>query len=255
LLPSFERIDLCDAVTLIERKDRKFVVHCASPHVPVDRTNLCYKSAELLRRRMGARGAARGADIVIVKNIPVGAGLGGGSSNAAAALTGLNRLWGGGLKRGELAALAGEVGSDAAFFIWDIPFALGTGRGEVITPLSVPAALKLTHLLVVPRLHVSTPRMYKAWDAAHALAARLTIKSADDRLCARNDLEPLTLALYPEVGRIKLALRKMGLSSVLMSGSGPSVFALAASSRRAELLKKTLAREHGDWRVYVVQTK
>lgn len=268
LVTIFERIDVCDTIELSARRDRKIVIHCSDPDVPVDRSNLCYKSAELIRAHAGRRGVSFGADIVITKRIPVGAGLGGGSSNAAVALSGLNRLWKCGATPVDLTNMAGRVGSDVAFFTSGASFAIGTGRGEIITPLDVPRSVKLTHVLVVPRVHVSTPRIYEAWDglgrasARHAnrmdglvrASARLTIESPDDRLCARNDLEPLTAALYPEVGRVKIALLKSGVSSVLMSGSGPAVFGLVAGRSRAEALKKKLLRAHGNWRVYVAQT-
>ncbi len=259
LVTVFERISLSDTITVSARGDGRVRVHCDDVQVPCDASNLCHASAVLLKRACGARGRLLGADIVIEKNIPVGAGLGGGSSNAAAALTGLNRLWKCGFSRAALVSLAARIGSDTAFFVYDTPFALGTNRGEIITPLKAPRGLRLIHVIVVPRVHVATARIYTAWDRKCARGLRasrsgLTKKCADDRLLARNDLEPLTSALYPEVGRVHIAMRKAGLSHVMMSGSGPSVSGLAPTIAGARRCRAQLLERHPDWRVFCAAT-
>lgn len=121
----FERIDLCDKIILKTRRDKKIRVICASKDVPRNRTNLAYRSAKLLQDKFKLD---RGVDIKIIKRIPVGAGLGGGSSNAAFTLLGLNRLWKLRLGQKELARYARKIGSDVAFFIYDYHYALGVCR-------------------------------------------------------------------------------------------------------------------------------
>jgi len=166
LITLFERISLSDSITLKNLKHSLITVKCSDKSVPQGPENLCFKAAGLLRDNFAKE---KGVEINITKNIPVGAGLGGGSSNAAAVLLGLNRLWKINLPVKQLVKVAGKVGSDVPFFIYEKPFGLGLGRGERIKPLGNLNKIKLWHVLVVPKIKVSTPLMYKHWDCVAGL--------------------------------------------------------------------------------------
>ena len=266
----FERISLFDTITLTSRKDNSIRIISAQSSIPKDRTNLAYKSAKLLQ---DAFGIAQGLDIRITKRIPVGAGMGGGSSNAASVLLGLNRLWRLGLTQAQLIALARKLGSDVPFFVCNTSFAHGRGRGDKITPLTNPAFKRLWHVLAVPRINVPTPFVYKNWDELKLLkntSVRLTIPRFDVTLlllalkkhdvallsnAVYNSLEQVTFVLHPELMNIKKALvQQPGISSVLMSGSGPTVFGIASSRARALAAEKKLKAAKKGWRIFVART-
>lgn len=261
----FERINLADRIILKSRKDNLIKVSSDNKAVPRDEANLCFKAAKLLRDEFRP---AKGLDIKIKKRIPVGAGLGGGSSNAAAVLLGLNKLWGLKLSKVRLAKFASRVGSDTAFFVYDLPFALGRGRGERIKPLNILKKTKLWHLLIVPKIHVSTPLIYKKYGHFSGLTKPLcNVKLLTSVLAKKsheysslkpgllfNSLEQVTIRLYPEVKRIKDTLLQLGLDCVLMSGSGSAVFAIASSFKNASKLAKILRKREKTWQVFVVET-
>jgi 4-diphosphocytidyl-2-C-methyl-D-erythritol kinase len=258
----FERIDLCDRLVLKSRLDKKIRVKCKNPAVPKGQANLCYASAQLLQEKFNIN---KGVDITITKRIPVGAGLGGGSSNAACVFLGLNRLWKLGLSRNTLARLAKEVGCDIPFFIYDVPFALGSERGDRIRPLKALKPVKLWHTLVVPKIHVSTPLIYKKWDTYSTLTrtqvnVNILLSALKKNGLARagkslwNSLEPVTIKLYPEVGRIREKLSALGLKSILMSGSGPAVLGVVSSRKEAVSIGWKLKEYNKSWKVFVIRT-
>ncbi|MFH0738376.1 MAG: 4-(cytidine 5'-diphospho)-2-C-methyl-D-erythritol kinase [Candidatus Omnitrophota bacterium] len=268
----FEKISLCDKITLQNRSDAKIRIISSSPCLPKDYTqNLAYLAAQLLQNTYAL---SRGVDISIIKNIPVGAGLGGGSSNAATVLLGLNKLWGLRLSRVKLIRLAKELGSDVAFFLYDTPFALGENKGDKIRELKALKNTRLWHILIVPKIRVSTPSIYKGWDRLLASGetskrvgltrARydvkmliLAIKKKDLSLISPkmfNGLQQVTTKVYPAVGRIIKALRSLGLGAILMSGSGPAVFAIIPSRKEAANLSRRLKAEDKQRRVFFVRT-
>lgn len=284
LVTLFERVSLRDTITLRRRRDKLIRISCGASGVPEDKTNLCARSALLLREKYALE---YGFDIRINKRIPVGAGLGGGSSNAAAVLLGINRLCRLRLPRKKLAELGGEIGSDVPFFLYQSPFAAASGRGEVIRPLTGLKKTRLWHILVVPRIGVSTPFIYLKWDESCGQRAALTpppiSKNYDDnRLVGGltrpkysvnilistlrkrgfalnpelffNSLEEVTCRFYPEVKRVKHVLVRLGAKIVLMSGSGPAVFAVTASRKEAIVLRQGLIRAGRPWRVFAVKT-
>lgn len=236
----FERINLADKIILKTRRDNCIKIVCSDVQVPQDSRNLAFRAALLLQDRFKVN---QGVDIKIIKRIPVGAGLGGGSSNAATTLLGLNKLWKLNLSRQVLAKLAAEIGSDVAFFIYECSFAKGIGRGERIKPLNDLRNLKFWHILVAPKLHVATPLVYGEWDKLRLGLTRRHLDVKILRLCLKgtgvsliskllvNDLEKATFKLYPEVRRIKENFIRLGLKNTLMSGSGSSVFALVRSKQ------------------------
>ncbi|NTV28694.1 MAG: 4-(cytidine 5'-diphospho)-2-C-methyl-D-erythritol kinase [Candidatus Omnitrophica bacterium] len=267
----FERIDLCDDLRFTATATPEILISCDNPVVPVDSRNLVYKAAKLLQDEFGVR---QGARISIVKRIPVAAGLAGGSSNAATALMGLNRLWSLGLSNKDMLPFARQLGSDVAFFLYDIPWGIGTGRGDIIKPAAISS--KLTHLLITPKVPVLTKDVYgiyasrfsgrsgagggvdfsltKLDDAVTILICSLRkndIIGAGARLF--NDLESSILTLRPGLLRLKLRLQKSPVLGVAFSGSGPSIFAVTETQKDAELLKERFARTYRQ--VFVVKTR
>jgi len=259
----FERISLADKIILKFRRDNCIRIICNDPQVPQDQRNLAYKAALLLQDRFQVD---KGVDIRIVKRIPVGAGLGGGSSNAATVFLGLNKLWELNLSLKVLAKLAGEIGSDVAFFIYKCSFAQGLGRGERIKPLENLENLRFWHILVAPKLHVATPLVYNQWDRLSPRLTRahldvkilhLCLKGAGVSLISKllvNDLEKATFKLYPAVERIKKYFIRLGLENCLMSGSGSSVFAIVGSKKEGLVLRKNIVKKNKSWRVYLAET-
>jgi len=237
----FERIDLCDRITLTLRKDALVRIACDHPHVPKGPKNLAMKAAKQLQADMGI---SSGVTITIDKKIPVAAGLAGGSSNAAAVLMGLNRLWRLKLSQKQLAEYAGRIGSDVAFFIYNTPFALGEGRGEKIRAL--PIGVKLWHVLVTPKVKMYTKEVFgrlnlkltKKRDNVNILlpCLRRGVPSGIGGALA-NDLEQAILSLRPDFAGLKKKLFDAGACGVCFSGSGPSVFALASCRAHAESIK------------------
>lgn len=259
----FERISLCDRITLRLRSDKRIKITGIPPVIPQDSSNLAYKSAELLIKSLDLD---KGVDIKIIKRIPVGSGMGGGSSNAAAVLTGLNRLLKLRLSRLRLVEFAKKIGADVPFFIYDTAFALGRSRGDEIKPLCRLNKLKLWHILVVPKIKVSTPLIYEKWDEKKKAA--LTIPELNVKLLLLafkgrkrslinktmfNSLEEITAEVYPEVKYIRSELLRLGADSILMSGSGPTVFAVVSSKEEAVSLSKQL-KQNRFWQVFVTRT-
>ena len=252
----FERISLADQITLTCNKSKKITIRCLHPHVPKGPGNLVYKAAMLLAEDFSI---FDGLDINIIKNIPVAAGLAGGSSNAAAVLSGLNQLWQIGLKPAQLVNYAARLGSDVAFFLYDTPYALGTGRGEIIKPLKTRA--KLWHVLVTPRVKMFTPEVFAR------LKLNLTNKKDNVNIllpflrkgdmlrlagALSNDLEPAILSLRPDFIYIKKKLLDAGALGVCFSGSGPSVFALAESQKHAFGIRAQFDKRYTQ--VFVIST-
>ena len=265
----FCRIDLKDTIVLRERKDSLIKIKCNSRQVPKGKSNLCYRAAELLKQ---AFKLSFGLEIEIKKRIPVGAGLGGGSSNAASVLLGLNKLWDLNLPETKLVKLAAELGSDVPFFVSGEKFALGSCRGEKIKPLTSLKKLKLWFILVCPNIKVSTPLIYRKFDTYTSVGgefSRLTRPKHDVKILISelsksafrvkpeylfNGLEPVTIRIYPVVKQVKKALYGMGLEKVMMSGSGPAVFAICGSRKEALDLSGILRKKHKSWQIFVNST-
>ncbi|MEK3936406.1 4-(cytidine 5'-diphospho)-2-C-methyl-D-erythritol kinase [Sporosarcina sp. FSL W7-1349] len=227
-------VDLADRVWLRPSDDGRIVIKSSERYVPSDRKNLAYQAAELLRREYGI---SDGVEITLEKSIPVAAGLAGGSSDAAATLRGLNRLWKLGVPGDELARLGAKIGSDVSFCVYG-GTALATGRGEQIENLPVPP--KCWVILAKPSISVSTGDIYGNLntstivhpDTQGMIAA---LETGDyEKMCQSvgNVLEPVTMNLYPQVAGLKEHMIKFGADAVLMSGSGPTVFGLVKQESR-----------------------
>ena len=220
--------------TLVFRPSaRGLQLRCPHPGVPTDEGNLVARAARVLAKELGIRDP--GVRIELVKRIPVGAGLGGGSSDAATALKGLLTWWGRSLSPARLRRVAADLGSDVPFFLGG-GCALARGRGERLRPW--PSVPGLRVALVNPGIFVSTSEVYRGIkkpltsQGNYINLLRPAIKAKNPYKIGENlynRLERVTLARYPVVERIKTELLACGATSALMSGSGPSVFALVPS--------------------------
>jgi 4-diphosphocytidyl-2-C-methyl-D-erythritol kinase len=229
-------IDLADRIELFELESDTIKILSHNRFVPDDNRNLAYQAAHLLKRRYGIK---KGVEISITKTIPVAAGLAGGSSDAAATLRGLNKLWGMGLSIDELAAIGSEIGSDVAFCVYG-GTAVSTGRGEQIQHISAPPHCWV--VLAKPSIGVSTADVYrnlKLENINHPNVDGMVqaIETKDyNGICnlVGNVLEDVTLKMYPEVAHIKEQMKRFGADAVLMSGSGPTVFGLVQHESRMQ---------------------
>ncbi len=207
---------------------------CKSPSVPGDQKNLAYRAASLLLRETGV---VEPISIQLRKGIPVGAGLGGGSSDAAATLIALNRLFGLRLSNSKLRRLALALGSDVPFFLTPGP-KRARGIGERLT--RVPHIPRLWLVLLYPGFAVSTGSVYGSYPRTltkhrtnTSIRSSLTTSKKIAALMI-NDLESVTLRRYPAIGSLKEELTRAGAVGVLMSGSGSSVFGIFDGKRKAQ---------------------
>jgi 4-diphosphocytidyl-2-C-methyl-D-erythritol kinase len=238
-----QKISLYDTLKFRHSKDLRLISDLEIP----DHENIVYKTAMLLKEKYRI---TAGAEIHITKKIPVAAGLGGGSSNAATALVALNILWSLNLSQGNLFKLAGELGSDVPFFL-DGPLAFVEGRGEKISSFRATKTIPL--LLVKPSVPVSTGWAYRNLSLSRnsvnsTVLTKKTHKSDNIRLLIENigkaglnrdsnivnDLESVTVKRFPVIAEIKDKLLKEGAIFSLMSGSGSTIFGVFESLEMAE---------------------
>ncbi|MDZ8083790.1 MAG: 4-(cytidine 5'-diphospho)-2-C-methyl-D-erythritol kinase [Nostoc sp. SerVER01] len=254
-----QSIALADRIDVVSTSNNIIRVHCNHPQVPTDKSNLAYKAAELMTRQFPEAFAKYGGvEISINKQIPVAAGLAGGSTNAAAVLEGIDLLWKLGLTQTELEELGATLGSDVPFCVSG-GTAIATGRGEQLSPL--PSLDNIYILLAKYRsLEVSTAWAYKTYRQEFAnsymrdtndLVARASavhsgeiVKAIFERDAGKiaqklhNDLERVVLPAYPQVLQLReLLANQQGVLGTMMSGSGPTVFALFESEQQAEQVK------------------
>lgn len=230
-------VDLADRLTLHDPGTSRISLSSQSGYIPLDDKNLAVRAARLLRQRFGIN---RGVHMHLEKRIPVAAGLAGGSSDAAAALRGLNRLWELGLSTAELEELGAEIGSDVPFCVRG-GTALATGRGEKLE--TIPSPPRCWVVLAKPPINVSTADVYGNLKAAEiavhpsASGMREALEQGSfEAVCGGlgNVLEDVTLKLYPGVARLKQVMENLGADGVLMSGSGPTVFGLVSKEEKAK---------------------
>jgi 4-diphosphocytidyl-2-C-methyl-D-erythritol kinase len=266
LVMVLQSIDLCDFVHLRTHDAETINVSCNHPQVPTDRTNLAFRAALLMQQNYPGFG---GVDLVIEKQIPVGAGLAGGSTNAAAVLVGLDRLWDLGLTQPELHELGAQLGSDIPFCISG-GTALAVGRGEVLSPL--PDLDRLALVICKPRqISISTAWAYQTFRSDNLLATSpikdqfyssqilAAIATSEDDNYARigrllyNDLERVVLPAYPELAELKASLQQDSCGA-LMSGSGSTVFAIAQDMDHASRISNAIAEAYTDMDIWVTST-
>ena len=251
----FLKISLADELGIDDPDGPDVTVHCDDPAVPRDSRNLVHRAATALQ----PAAPGRGARLSLRKSIPVAAGLGGGSSDAAAALSGLNALWNLQMDAAELARHAAAIGADVPFFLLPDVAAIGRGRGDELEPLCCPSVLSL--VLVKPPVTVSTAWAYRQLDAALTDNADATtilarhLEAGDveglGKACF-NDFEAVMLAHFPVLRTLKKALARPGVCGVSLSGSGPTMYALCRSDDVAQEVAQTM-RNPG-WQVWVCRT-
>ncbi len=232
----------------IEAGDLQFT--CSNPELPAGEDNLVVRAARLFCTSAGVEPRLR---ITLTKEIPHGAGLGGGSSDAASTLLGLNRLFATELKRDALASMAAELGSDVPFFIYQSP-AMIRGRGENVTPQSISEALSL--LLIKPPFEVPTPWAYSRWQEAGQLPGVPLEPQTFPWGALQNDLERPVFEKYVILAQLKTwLLQQPEVQGALMSGSGSTVFAVLKEREAGFSLGAKVAQEFGTelW-CYLCQT-
>jgi len=251
LAMAMQRVDLCDRIKILVSEVPKTKVVCKGVDLAPGEVNIAEKAAQLFLQE--TQRSCR-IEIEIKKRIPVAAGLGGGSSNAATVLLGLNHLFGETIKKSRLMELGAKLGADIPFFIFSKP-AWATGIGTNLKPL--PPLPPVSYLLINPKIAVSTAWAYQSLELTRggelANLPRFSVVTRE-QLCLQlhNDLERVTLQRYPLIAEIKQMLIESGALGSLMSGSGPTVFGVFEDFAAAQQVGNKIAAEY-DWLVYPVR--
>jgi len=242
------KLELADLLHL-RLTDDGITLACPGSDLPVDKSNIAFRAALAF---YAASGLAGGVDMVLEKRVPTAAGLGGGSSDGAAVLRGLNELHGHPLSMDQLLALAAPLGADVPFFVADCDSAWATGIGERLTcnKIKVPGWI----VLVNPGFAVSTQWVYENFTLTtkgnpYILGRELMLDDQvgvdKSKFTLYNDLEQVTVSRYPELGHIKEELIAHGAGAALMSGSGPTVFGLFETEKDARVSFASFAERYG----------
>ena len=236
-------VGLHDEIEFRESTSPGLRLTCDHPEVPVDETNLITRAAKTLAPNLGA-------DAILQKKIPMGGGLGGGSSNAASTLRALNELWRLRKPKNDLAQIAATLGSDIVFFLHG-PSSICQGRGQLVTPIPPPKPKFV--ILILPQLSMPTPAVYKKFDDLK-LGSTADIQNYPDwnawtNLPAKqllplliNDLEPPAFSLRPDLVDLRSKIESQISRPVRMSGSGSSLFTLADDSPEAQSLADSIRK-------------
>jgi 4-diphosphocytidyl-2-C-methyl-D-erythritol kinase len=244
ILTLMQRISLSDEMKFSEKGDR-IVVKCPGSDLPEDEGNIIFKAAEALFSYTHQR---KGVEITVAKGIPIAAGLGGGSSNAATTLITLNEMMGFNLRREELMEIGGKLGADVPFFILG-KTAWASGIGDKL--MAADRMPKMWYVLINPGFEVSTKEVYGNLKLGltndtikYNMPRSKPVSQIVDDLA--NDLEGVSSRLYPSIPQIKERLRAHGALGSLMSGSGPTVFGIFESKISALKAEEELRRVQGD---------
>jgi 4-diphosphocytidyl-2-C-methyl-D-erythritol kinase len=256
----FQKIELFDELSF-EEADNGILLTVEGASLPTGHENIVYKAVKGI---MDYTNIKKGMRIHIKKNIPVAAGLGGGSSDAAAALLGACSLWGLSITFNELLVIAADLGADVPFFLHG-DSALGLGRGDELYPINLPWQMRL--LIVNPCIEVSTASVYEKYDSLNNTKMLLTKDEKDIKIKCfihskasieniggflYNDLEAVALRDYPVIRELKAELIKQGAAGSLMTGSGPTVFGVFLNEKEA--VKGALEFEKRGYKVWVTKT-
>ena len=250
-----QRISLSDKLRISLKGAEGISVIADSPRLPVDEGNLAFRAASYLLEEAKAR---VGIELTIQKEIPISSGLGGGSSNAASTLMGLNRILKLNFSKERLMEIGARIGADIPFFILE-KTALATGIGEKLKPVEIRPSIWF--VLVNPGWEVSTRWAYKGLNfklTKRPIHIKLPSFFNDIEQVARilhNDLESVTIAAYPEIEGIKAELLCHGAVGSLMTGSGPTIFGIFDHKRRSESAYRKLNVKYGErrWTVYLAK--
>lgn len=234
----FQLLDLCDQISFETTPDNAIILQDTLPEIPV-KTNLIWQAANLLKKSTQYR---QGARISLRKSIPMGAGLGGGSSNAATTLIALNQLWGTGLSLATLQDLSGQLGADVPVFVGGRS-AWAEGTGDQIIPLNLPTPW---YLVIFPNCRVCTKEIFLAKELTRNREP-ITMSAFQESACV-NDCEPVTRSRYPVVSQTLAWLRQFGPAR--MSGTGSSCFLACQSPEEAH---RIYAKAPSEWQVFVTR--
>jgi 4-diphosphocytidyl-2-C-methyl-D-erythritol kinase len=262
ILTLFDRITLADKIR-ISKTPEGIIVTSDKEITKNPKDNLVYKAAELILKR---KKISSGVKIHIKKNIPIAAGLGGGSSDAASVLIGINKLFKLGISTKELMQMGSKLGADVPFFILNTPFAIGSGIGDRLK--SVKSKARYWHLLINPGFPVSTKEVYESLDFAltsdfHGVKILSALEEPMDfgtvETMLYNDLQRAVVAKKVIIGNIISRLAALLGKKAIVSGSGPSVFCLyrtrkEALGARKKFLSSAAAREIENWQAFVART-
>jgi 4-diphosphocytidyl-2-C-methyl-D-erythritol kinase len=234
----FQEISLFDEIYIEEIKNGIKII-CDSAGIPTDKRNLVYKAADLIKKHSNIK---KGVLIKIKKRIPIGAGLGGGSSDASAVLKGLNKLWHLNLSKKELIEIGKRIGADVPFFI-EGGRCMAVGIGEILK--SIPVKKNEWYVIVKPDFEISTKYVY----------SQLTKPGKNCKITQYyNKLEEVVVPLYPEIKEIKEKLLKYGAKISLMSGSGSCVFGIVNRQNTGKKIKNILKKDgYFVWLVHPVK--
>ena len=250
-----QRISLCDTLRISLKGEQGISVSTDSPRLPVNEGNLAYRAASSLLEAAEAR---IGIELHIQKKVPISSGLGGGSSNAASTLMGLNRILKLNFSKGRLMEIGARIGADIPFFMLERT-AMATGIGEKLEPLEIRPSIWL--VLVNPGWEVSTRWAYEELNfklTKRPIHIKLPPFFSDIGQVAHilhNDLESVTFSAYPEIDEMKAELLSQGAVGSLMTGSGPTVFGLFSHNNEAESAYRKLNAKYGERRWTVYQAK
>ena len=257
LVTVFQTVSLHDTIKISAIESSEIAFSCDDRSLPTDSHNLVVRAATALRDRVNTK---KGVRIRLEKRIPTHAGLGGGSSDAAATLIGLTRLWELKTSREEFNELAAKLGADVSFFLYG-GTARGTGIGDRIEPLEDAPETFL--LIVKPNANVSTADAYKALEkpALTSSNSKTILSSSDEKgffdssslASLQNDFESIAFALEPEIERAKAALLKAGARGATLAGSGSAVFGIFDSEDAQRRAIQAIELETG-WRVFPCKT-
>lgn len=267
LVMILQSVALCDRVTVRPIGTQTIRVQCDHPLVPSDESNLAYRAADLMCTQFPERFRQfGGVEITIAKHIPVGAGLAGGSTNAAAVLMGIDLMWNVGLTHSDIQELGATLGSDIPFCVTG-GTAIGTGRGEQLDFLPKPHPLHVV-LAKYKSLSVSTVWAYKTYRQTFSDTYVSGVDAVGDRQhrihsgplvsalmhnqpktvgeLIYNDLEKVVLPEHHQVAQLKAEMQALNPLGVMMSGSGPTVFGLTETQDQAEFIKAKLEANMAD---------
>lgn len=250
IISLMQMVSLYDEIRFEESEDIEIIT---DTDIPL-KDNLIYKTVDLLKRSFGHI-KSQGVRITLKKDIPIAAGLGGGSSDAATTIMGLNRLWGLNLSPEDMMNTGASIGSDVPFFLGS-PAAIVKGRGEDVHPVKLRHSYPL--LLVKPPIRVETAWAYSEFDKISRGREEgydpdypsLFVKLLNDRAGsdlhdnARNDLEGIVIKRFPEIGEIKEMLKKLGAFFTIMSGSGPTVIGIFDSIEKTSQAMKAFPEDY-----------
>jgi 4-diphosphocytidyl-2-C-methyl-D-erythritol kinase len=257
----FERISIFDRLSIESVRDSSTTIVCDDSRVPLGEESLMGRIARAFREKSGKKVHFY---VKLEKNIPLGAGLGGGSSDAAALLKGMNSLTGFPLDEAALYEVSSQLGADIPFFVSEGSFARGTERGDIIQ--KVETDLEIWHILVTPPFEVSTRDIYNKISAFGltnnrgvdrmftAFLKQGNISGIAENLC--NDLQAVTLRDFPTLEHVFSVLKTEGAKGVLLSGSGPTVFGIFGHEeviKAEEKVRHVFPAEEG-WKVFTART-